>query len=151
MPKKLSNSSRHWQWQTWCIPVQCSYSDSFEKCSAAEKAKRKSVTQWRGGYKLGWWLGGPRLTPSVRSVQYLPGGPGCRRDSGGVREGDGLQSDGLCCCLKNGLSKRPGKRETGPWCGTRGHPHTHTHRVTDTDATVEDQSRETEGKKPRDR
>lgn len=37
------------------------------------------------------------------SVQYLPSGPG-------VQEEDVLDTHTLCCCLKNGLSKRPGKQ-----------------------------------------
>ncbi|GAA6079908.1 uncharacterized [Tachysurus ichikawai] len=37
------------------------------------------------------------------SVQYLPNGPG-------VREEDVQDTLTLCCCLKNGLSKRPGKQ-----------------------------------------
>lgn len=48
---------------------------------------------------------------ALSEIQYLPGGPGCcRRTCGGVRGGGGLGSHGLCCCLKNGLSKRPGRQ-----------------------------------------
>lgn len=36
-------------------------------------------------------------------VQYLPSGPV-------VREEDVLDTHTLCCCFKNGLSKRPGKQ-----------------------------------------
>ena len=54
----------------------------------------------------------------VSSVLYLPAAAaGCLRECGGVRRGDsprsggvGLGLLGLCCCLKNGLSKRPGGR-----------------------------------------
>ena len=56
----------------------------------------------------------------VSSVLYLPAAAaGCLRECGGVRRGDsprsggvGLGLLGLCCCLKNGLSKRP-CRSTG--------------------------------------
>lgn len=52
-------------------------------------------------------------------VLYLPAAAaGCVRACGGVRRGDaprsggvGLGLLGLCCCLKNGLSKRPGGQD----------------------------------------
>ncbi|TNN64663.1 hypothetical protein EYF80_025172 [Liparis tanakae] len=58
---------------------------------------------------------------------------GCVRACGGVRRGDGPRGGGvglgrlgLCCCFKNGLSKRPGGRDD-----TKPHPHTHTWTHTD--------------------
>lgn len=68
----------------------------------------------------GCWTSSSSL--SSFKVLYLPAAavPGCVRACGGVRRGDaprsggvGLGLVGLCCCLKNGLSKRPGGRGRG--------------------------------------
>lgn len=64
-------------------------------------------------------------------VMYLPG---CVRVCGGVRWGDAPRCGGvllgllgLCCCLKKGLSTRPGITHTQPHTHTTTHTRTHTH------------------------
>lgn len=73
---------------------------------------------------------------------YLPAAAaGCLRACGGVRRGDsprsggvGLGLLGLCCCLKNGLSKRPGGRRRGRRDDTQPHTKIQTHKhVTEED------------------
>lgn len=94
--------------------------------SLQPRASISGLEGWRNSGRGGVRLGGVRLggVGSSSVVLYLPG---CVRVCGGVLWGDAprcrgvlLGLLGLCCCLKKGLSTRPGIIHTTT------QPHTHT-------------------------
>lgn len=98
----------------------------------------------RGGGEVGGVGSGGVRWGGLGSSSVLLYLPGCVRVCGGVRWGDAprcrgvlLGLLGLCCCLKKGLSTRPGITHT---C-VRTHTHTHTHNHTHTHTCTHDHNK----------